>query len=70
MQKVRIGLIGCGMVAQVMHLPYLRELDDRFELAALCDVSPGSSASSTGITRSRGPTPTVALCSIRPTSTR
>jgi predicted dehydrogenase len=29
------------MVAQVMHLPYLRELDDRFEIAALCDVSPG-----------------------------
>jgi predicted dehydrogenase len=41
MPKVRIGLIGCGMVAQVMHLPYLRELDDRFEIAALCDISPG-----------------------------
>jgi predicted dehydrogenase len=41
MPKVKVGVIGCGMVAQVMHLPYLRELDDRFELAALCDVSPG-----------------------------
>jgi predicted dehydrogenase len=40
MKKVKVGLIGCGMVAQVMHLPYLRELDDRFEIAALCDVSP------------------------------
>jgi predicted dehydrogenase len=28
-------------VAQVMHLPYLRELDQRFEIAALCDISPG-----------------------------
>jgi predicted dehydrogenase len=41
MKKVKVGLIGCGMVAQVMHLPYLRELDDRFEIAALCDVSSG-----------------------------
>jgi predicted dehydrogenase len=27
-----------------MHLPYLAELDDRFEIAALCDVSPGVAA--------------------------
>ena len=40
MARVKVGVIGCGMVAQVMHLPYLRELDDRFEIAALCDVSP------------------------------
>jgi predicted dehydrogenase len=25
-----------------MHLPYLRELDDRFEIAALCDMSPAT----------------------------
>ncbi len=42
MQKVRVGVIGCGLIAQVMHLPYLRELSDRFEIAALCDVSPGT----------------------------
>ena len=41
MRRLKVGVIGCGMVAQVMHLPYLRELDDRFEIAALCDVSPG-----------------------------
>ncbi len=40
MKRVRTGVIGCGGVAQVMHLPYLRELDDRFEIVALCDVSP------------------------------
>jgi predicted dehydrogenase len=39
--RIRIGVIGCGLVAQTMHLPHLRELHDRFELAALCDVSPG-----------------------------
>jgi predicted dehydrogenase len=37
---VRVGVIGCGLIAQVMHLPYLTELADRFELAALCDASP------------------------------
>lgn len=41
MDRVRVGVIGCGGVAQVMHLPYLRELDQRFEIAALCDISPG-----------------------------
>ncbi len=33
--KVRVGLIGTGMIAQTMHLPHLRELSDRFEVAAL-----------------------------------
>jgi len=35
----RVGIVGCGLVAQVMHLPYLTELADRFEIAALCDLS-------------------------------
>ena len=37
---LRIGVIGCGLVAQVMHLPYLRELSARFSLDAICDLSP------------------------------
>src|SRR5947207_1675648 len=37
--RLRIGVIGCGLIAQVMHLHYLRELADRFEIAAVCDVS-------------------------------
>jgi predicted dehydrogenase len=41
MDRVKVGVIGCGMVAQVMHLPYLRELNARYEIAALCDLSPG-----------------------------
>lgn len=44
MSKVRIGLIGCGMIAQVMHLPHIAELDEQYELAAICDVSPGQLA--------------------------
>src|SRR5260370_2997399 len=37
--RLRVGIIGCGLIAQVMHLPYLRELSDRFEIAAVCDLS-------------------------------
>jgi predicted dehydrogenase len=32
------------LIAQVMHLQYLNELSDRFELAAVCDISPGLAA--------------------------
>jgi predicted dehydrogenase len=32
-------VVGCGLIAQVMHLHYLRELSDRFEIAAICDLS-------------------------------
>ena len=42
MSRMRIGVIGCGLIAQVMHLPHLKELHDLFEVVALCDVSPGT----------------------------
>lgn len=38
-RRLRLGVIGCGLIAQVMHLHYLRELSDRFEIAAICDLS-------------------------------
>jgi predicted dehydrogenase len=38
-RPIRIGVIGCGEIAQIMHLPYLHELPE-FEIAALCDASP------------------------------
>ncbi|MFA6450964.1 MAG: Gfo/Idh/MocA family oxidoreductase [bacterium] len=38
MKPIRVGVIGLGMVAQIMHLHYLQDLDD-FEIAAICDVS-------------------------------
>ncbi|MFI1012778.1 Gfo/Idh/MocA family protein [Streptomyces sp. NPDC020965] len=40
-ERLRLGVIGCGTVAQIMHLPYVRSLPDRFELTALSDLSPG-----------------------------
>lgn len=41
-RKIRIGLIGAGMIAQVMHLPHLFELPELFDVAALCDLSNGT----------------------------
>jgi len=41
-QKLRMGVIGTGLIAQVMHLHFLRELHDRYEIVAVCDVSPES----------------------------
>lgn len=38
-ERLKVGVIGCGVIAQVMHLHYLRELADRFEIAAVCDLS-------------------------------
>ena len=40
--RVRIGVIGCGAIAQVQHLPFLSELAEEFDLAAVCDVSAGA----------------------------
>ena len=40
--RVRVGVVGAGSIAQIMHLPYLKELDDRFLVTALCDVSPST----------------------------
>ncbi len=38
-KRLSVGVIGCGLIAQVMHLHYLRELVEHFEIAALCDIS-------------------------------
>lgn len=37
-ERLRAGVVGVGGIAQMMQLPYLRELHGRFELAALCDL--------------------------------
>ncbi|MCA0455592.1 MAG: Gfo/Idh/MocA family oxidoreductase [Chloroflexi bacterium] len=38
MSKLRVGVIGCGAIGQVAHIPYLNRYDDKFELVALADV--------------------------------
>ena len=36
-QTLRMGVIGCGAIAQIMHIPYLVE-HERFQLVSLCDM--------------------------------
>ncbi len=30
-RKLKVGVIGAGVIGQVMHLHFLRELNDRYE---------------------------------------
>lgn len=39
MTPIRLGIVGCGEVAQIIHLPTLAQLRDRFTVTALCDIS-------------------------------
>lgn len=40
MNQIRVGIVGCGEVTQILHLPSLYQLGHLFEVTALCDVSP------------------------------
>src|SRR5215203_1499473 len=40
-EQVKVGVIGLGEVAQIIHLPILQSLSDRFRIQAICDISPG-----------------------------
>ncbi len=40
MARLKVGVIGCGAIAQIQHLPHLREMDDQFEIGGLADLSP------------------------------
>ncbi len=42
--RVRLGVLGLGAVAQAVHLPILERLADRFEVAAVADLSPSLAA--------------------------
>lgn len=37
--KLRVGVVGTGVIGQVMHLHFLRELNDLYEISAICDLS-------------------------------
>jgi predicted dehydrogenase len=36
---LRVGIIGCGEVSQVIHIPNLNNLSERFQTTYLCDIS-------------------------------
>jgi predicted dehydrogenase len=40
MAPIRLGVVGCGAIAQVHHLPNLADLQEEFEVAIVCDISP------------------------------
>lgn len=40
MAPVRLGIIGCGAITQIQHLPNLAALRELFEVTMLCDCSP------------------------------
>src|SRR5881275_1915528 len=40
MATTRLGVVGCGAIAQVQHLPNLAALRDEFDVAIVCDRSP------------------------------
>ena len=40
MRPLRVGVVGLGEVAQVVHLPALESLPDLYEVAAVADISP------------------------------
>jgi predicted dehydrogenase len=42
MGTVKMGVIGCGAIAQVHHMPNLLDLPDLFDVTAVCDVSRGA----------------------------
>lgn len=42
MAPVKLGIVGCGAIAQVHHMPNLVELPDLFQVTAVCDVSAGA----------------------------
>ncbi|KAF3481367.1 myo-inositol 2-dehydrogenase [Arthroderma uncinatum] len=39
---VKVGIIGCGEVSQVIHIPNFQNLSDTFIVTYLCDVSAGA----------------------------
>ncbi|MDR6550400.1 Gfo/Idh/MocA family oxidoreductase [Paenibacillus qinlingensis] len=40
MTKIKVGIIGLGEVAQLVHLPILESLSELYEIEAICDISP------------------------------
>jgi predicted dehydrogenase len=40
LSRLRVGVVGLGEVAQIIHLPIIESLSGSYELAAICDISP------------------------------
>jgi len=40
MKPIRLGIVGCGAITQIQHLPNLAGLQEEFEVTIVCDHSP------------------------------
>lgn len=40
MKPIKLGVVGCGAIAQIQHLPNLAGLREEFAVTMVCDVSP------------------------------
>jgi len=40
MPPIRLGIVGCGAITQVQHLPNVMGLPEEFEVTMVCDRSP------------------------------
>ena len=40
MAKIKIGIVGCGGIANGKHFPALKNFTDRMEIVAFCDIVP------------------------------
>ena len=56
--RLRVGLVGAGIIAQVMHLHYLAELSDLYDVRAVCDIAAGNARAARSDTGSPSPAPT------------
>ena len=69
--RLRIGVVGGRLVAQAMHLHFLAQMRDRFELAAVVDPEcDGPDRTRSSVTTSRRRTRTIESCSTGRSSTR
>ena len=40
MEKLKVGIIGCGGIANSKHMPALKSQNDKCEMVAFCDIIP------------------------------
>ncbi len=38
--KLRVAVISCGMIANAAHIPAYKNLQDKVDIVAVCDVNP------------------------------
>ena len=39
-QVIKVGIAGMGRAGRFMHIPELLQLNDKFSIAAVCDIVP------------------------------